>query len=52
MAGIPAIVPVSDLRQDAARVLKDVKKSNRPVFITQRGRAIAVLISLDAYKRS
>jgi prevent-host-death family protein len=52
MAKIPAIVPVSDLRQDAARVLKDVKKSNSPVFITQRGRATAVLMSLDAYERS
>jgi prevent-host-death family protein len=52
MAKIPAIVPVSDLRQDAARVLKDVKKTNEPVFITQRGRATAVLLSLDAYERS
>jgi prevent-host-death family protein len=52
MAKIPAIVPVSDLRQNAARVLKDVKKSNRPVFVTQRGRATAVLMSLDAYERS
>jgi prevent-host-death family protein len=52
MARIPAIVPVSDLRQDAAGVLKDIKKSNEPVFITQRGRATAVLMSLDAYQRS
>jgi prevent-host-death family protein len=52
MAKIPAIIPVSDLRQDAARVLKDVKKSSEPVFITQRGRATAVLMSLDAYERS
>lgn len=52
MAKIPAIIPVSDLRQDAARVLKDVKTSSGPVFITQRGRATAVLMSLDAYERS
>ena len=52
MAKIPAIIPVSDLRQDAARVLKDVKESSEPVFITQRGRATAVLMSLDAYERS
>jgi prevent-host-death family protein len=52
MAKVPAIVPVSDLRQDAARVLKDLKKSNRPVFITQRGRATAVLMSVDEYERS
>ena len=52
MAKIPAIIPVSDLRQDAARVLKDAKESSEPVFITQRGRATAVLMSLDTYERS
>ena len=51
MAKVPAIVPVSDLRQDAARVLKNVKSSKEPLFITQRGRATAVLMSLDAYER-
>ena len=52
MAKIPTIIPVSDLRQDAARVLNDVKKPSQPVFITQRGRATAVLMSLDAFERS
>jgi prevent-host-death family protein len=52
MARIPAIVPVSDLRQDAARVLKEARGSNEPVFITQRGRAAAVLMSIDAYRHS
>ena len=52
MSRIPAIIPVSDLRQDAARILEGVKKSSEPVFITQRGRATAVLMSLDAYQLS
>ena len=52
MAKILGNIPVSDLRKDAARVLKDVKKSSEPVFITQRGIAMAVLMSLDAYERS
>ncbi len=52
MARVPAIVPVSDLRQDAARVLKEVRDSDEPVFITQRGRATAVLMSLEAYERA
>ncbi len=52
MAKIPAIIPVSDLRQNAARVLKDAKKSKKPLVITQRGRATAVLMSLDTYERS
>jgi prevent-host-death family protein len=52
MAKIRAIIPVSDLRQNAARVLKDAKKSKKPHVITQRGRATAVLMSLDTYERS
>lgn len=52
MARIPVIVPVSDLRQDAASVLKKLKDSDEPVFITQRGRASAVLLSIDAFERS
>ncbi len=52
MAKVPSIIPVSDLRQDAARVLKKTRASDEPVFITQRGRATAVLMSIDAYERS
>jgi prevent-host-death family protein len=52
MAKIPSIIPVSDLRQDAAGVLKKTRSSDEPVFITQRGRPTAVLMSIDAYERS
>jgi prevent-host-death family protein len=52
MAKVPTIVPVSDLRQDAARVLKKLRDSDEPVFITQRGRATAVLMNIGAFERS
>lgn len=52
MAKVPGIVPISDLRQDAAAVLKRVRSSRDPVVITQRGRAAAVLLSVEAYERS
>ena len=52
MPKIPRIVPVTDLRQDAAAVLRRLKSSSEPLVITQRGRAAAVLLSLDAYERS
>jgi prevent-host-death family protein len=52
MAKVPKIVPISDLRQDAAAVLKRVRSSREPVVITQRGRASAVMLSLDAYEES
>ena len=46
------IIPVSDLRQDAAKVLKRVKDSREPVVITQRGRAAAVMLSVEAFEQS
>jgi len=52
MAKVPKIVPISDLRQDAAAVLKRLSGSREPVVITQRGRAAAVLLSVDTYEQS
>ena len=46
------IIPVSDLRQDAANVLKRLRKNPVPLVITQRGRAAAVLIGVEAYEKS
>jgi len=52
MARVPDIIPITDLRQDAAAALKRVQSSRQPVVITQRGRAAAVLLSVEAYQRS
>jgi prevent-host-death family protein len=52
LAKLPTIISVSDLRHDASAVLKKVRSSTEPVFITQRGRATAVLMSLDLLERS
>jgi prevent-host-death family protein len=52
MARVPKIVPVTDLRQDAASVIREAQESDEPVVITQRGRAAAVLLGIDAYERT
>ncbi len=52
MRKIPRIVPVTDLRQDAASVLEELQKADEPWIITQRGRATAVLLNVEAYERS
>lgn len=52
MARIPHIIPVSDLRQDAAAVLKRLRSGKQPLIITQRGRATAVIMGIEAYMRS
>jgi prevent-host-death family protein len=46
------IIPVSDLRQDAAKILKQLRDNNEPLIITQRGRAAAVMIGVAAYEKS
>ena len=52
MSTVPKIVPISDLRQDAAGVIKRAGTSGEPVFITQRGRAAAVMVSTQTYERA
>jgi prevent-host-death family protein len=52
MSKVPAIVPISDLREDAANILSRMKKTHEPVVITQRGRAAAVMVSVEEYERS
>jgi len=52
MGAVPNIVPISDLRQDASAIVKRAAASGEPVFITQRGRASAVLVSTGAYERT
>jgi prevent-host-death family protein len=52
MGTLPTIIPISDLRQDTAGVIKRVVATDEPVVITQRGRATAVLVSAEAYERT
>ncbi|MBZ5499654.1 MAG: type II toxin-antitoxin system Phd/YefM family antitoxin [Acidobacteriia bacterium] len=52
MAKVPDIIPITDLRKNAAAALKRAKSSKQPVVITQRGRAAAILLSMEAYERS
>jgi prevent-host-death family protein len=52
MSAVPDIVPITDLRQDASGVIKRATASQQPVFITQRGRAAAVVVSTQAYERT
>lgn len=52
MAKIPSIVPITDLRQGATALIKRVSASREPVFITQRGRASAVMVSVEEYEHT
>jgi len=52
MPKAPQIIPISDLRQNASSVVKRISSSREPVFITQRGRAAAVMVSMESYEHS
>ena len=52
MGKLSNIIPISDLRQDASNLLKRLRKSKEPFIITQRGRASAVMIGVEAYEES
>jgi len=52
MAKIPNIVPITDLRQDATSIVKRVTSSREPLVITQRGRATAVMVSMETYEHT
>ena len=47
----PDTIPVTDLKQDASAMVKRVRKSKRPLILTQRGKAAAVLLSVDTYEK-
>jgi prevent-host-death family protein len=52
MSKVPTIIPISDLREDAANIIDRMRKSREPVVITQRGRAAAVMVSVEEYEES
>lgn len=49
---LPAVIPVSDLEEDAASVLERLRHSGAPAVITQKGREAAVLIDIESFRRS
>ena len=50
MQKTPQIIPISDLRQNASGIVKQLASSTVPLFITQRGRATAVMMSMQEYE--
>ena len=44
------IVPLSDLKVNPGRVVHQVDETRRPVFLTSRGRGVAVVQALAEYE--
>jgi len=44
------IKPVSDFRANAAELIEEVRRSGRPLVLTQRGRSAAVVLGVAEYE--
>ena len=44
------IVPISDLKINPGRIIKQVQEVHRPVVLTNRGRGVAVVQALHDYE--
>ncbi len=44
------IVPISDLKVNPGRIIKQVQEVHRPVLLTNRGRGVAVMQALRDYE--
>jgi PHD/YefM family antitoxin component YafN of YafNO toxin-antitoxin module len=48
---LPDVIPMSDLEHGAASILQRLRQSGSPTIITEEGRAAAVLIDIEAFRR-
>lgn len=46
------IVPLSDLKVNPGRIVKQVAEARRPVLLTNRGRAVAVVQSVPDFEEN
>ena len=45
------IIPITDLQRQAGQVVGSLSDSDEPIVVTQRGRAAAVIVSIERYQR-
>ena len=43
------IIPITDLQRQAGQIISSLSNNDEPVYITQRGRAAAVIINAERY---
>jgi prevent-host-death family protein len=44
------IVPISDLKVNPGKIIRQVQEAHRPVVLTNRGRGVAILQSLSDFE--
>ena len=48
---LPSIRPASDLRTKFSQVMNEIYESDRPVFLTKKGRCDTVIMSADTFSQ-
>ncbi len=43
--------PITDFKAKGSAIVEQARSTGRPVLITQRGRGVAVVVSLDEFER-
>jgi len=43
--------PITDFKAKGSAIVEQARQTGRPVLITQRGRGVAVVVSLDEFER-
>ena len=46
------VVPLTDMKTNPGRVVRHAEDTRRPVLLTRRGRAVAVVQSVDDYEEA
>jgi PHD/YefM family antitoxin component YafN of YafNO toxin-antitoxin module len=49
---LPEVIPVSELEEDASSVILRLRESGALAVITQEGRAAAVLIDIESFRKT
>jgi prevent-host-death family protein len=52
MPKLPEVIPISDLQEDTPSVLRRLRETGTPAVITQDGRAAAVLIDIESFRKT
>ena len=47
---LPRLVPVTDIKRQAAKILNALRQDRSPMVITEHGRAAAVLLDVATYE--
>jgi len=47
--GIPTTRPVTDIKRNATNIIGRLRRTRRPVLVTERGHSAAVLMDVESY---